>query len=1148
MTKTAKGALRAAMTAAVSTAVLMTALPALAQAEATQNQQEARRYDWNIPAQPLSRSISVVTETAGIQLFYNDAGRGRVRAPAVRGRFTVDEVLTRLTAGTGLTYRYSSPGVITIEHAPRDLTVEDDGSRVLGPVRVEGSQSSTFAYSGGPARGDGIAQLGGVRGQQDEEASGYRPNVATVGGIAPVAIEDIPRSVSVLTQEQIEKQNIHTIGDALRRLPGVAVIESGTPALATGARVVSRGFDVTRTQLDGGASRPLNIVGNGQLDLAAYERVELVRGPNSIFSGGGSPGGSLNLVRKRPGGAEALEITGTLGSFDRYGVQLDYSTPSLHGSPFAFRGVAAFSDQQFYYAKGAQTNALFYGIVDAPLGDKARFELGLQYTDVEQIAPYSGLFRYTGGDLITLDDYYLNFAPPWAGDNHSAIGLFSRLYINVRDDLDLQVGLDYERGEQDRRDVFYRFSFIEGSGLAPYGAFADAVRQTQDTSNLSFDIKLAGKTRLLGLDHAWFVAGELTESGAVPSENFGGASFSFTNVSEVRPGLDASAPNFLGRGAVLDPSGTTTRAGLVIGDVISWRDRVELSLSARRYFSETSTFAVSQGVESGLVEDIAVIEAQQGSGQANAEWAPSWSLAFKPFRNITLYGTRAEGREELSTPRYTVDGDILGPSTYENLEAGVKFATDRWLATLAYYDITQENVAEDVPGSVCPPSNTAFTPCYLDGGATIKSKGVDFELTGELFTGLNIAANYTWAEVESTVTGLNASSQTPVEAAQLFVDWSPSSTPRTSFRAGARYRGEVFESGYRIILDPDTGGFLDFFEYAFTEEPYLVFDLGVRHQLTDRISLDVYAENVTDEQYLSTISAFDRNFPGAPRTVTATLRWTPAQRLNVPGSTTGLAPFGDPADWYGAVETGLHASADLDVKADGPAQDGVTSVDWTFETEDRAIALARIGYRVSPKIRAEIEGAFRNANFTDIGGGAVAPFGVCSARFADRGAPFNCNEADGDLAGWSLMVNGLYDFGSEDAAVRPFVGVGLGVSLTAVDFAGKMEGIGLDTPWEFNQRRHAEEGIGGSSSRVALAYQLLAGVSWQVTEQATIDATWRYHAIPDLSWGSYNLDGVNGFPQLGEPWPALTPRLGDFSSAFTDHSLTVGLRWAFGVR
>lgn len=1125
---------------ALAAPIAMIATPAVAK-----TQQREQTYAFNIPAQPLPRALASVARTARLQLIFADGEPSGVQSRAIRGRMTATEAFSRLTAGTGYEAYYSAPGVVTLRPVP--AAVADDGSRVLGPVRVEGAQS-TFAYSGGPERGDGIAQLGGVRGGQDDEATGYRPNVASIAAGAPAAIEDIPRSISVLSQEQIQKQDIETLGDALRRLPGVAVVETNNSNLNEGAQVLSRGFAVRQIQIDGGASRPLNIVGNGLMELGAYERVELVRGPNGAFAGGGSPGGGLNLVRKRPGVTESLEISGTVGSFDRYGAQVDFSTPSLGGSAFAFRGVASVSDQNFFYENGAKRTALLYGVVDAPLGERARLELGAQYSRVNETAPYSGKYRYFEGPIIDFGGYYYNLSGAWSYDHSSNADVFARLYLDLMENLDLEVGFDLQTGEQTRERLTNSSPlFLEANGTAR-DARISAGFQSYETYNQSFNFKFFGTRSFWGLKHDFLLAGDLTESGSPQfNERYGAMSLTASDTADYLELIRGFQPVYLPFTAYGEINGTSSRTGLSISDTISWRDLVVLSLSARRNSVESSGANVAIS-DNGLPNSIHLPEAVNGSQTSEPGWLPNWSLAVKPWRNLTVYGTRAEGEEELLTPKFTVSGASLGPSTYENLEGGVKVATDRWLATLAYYDVTQNNVAEAIWGTVCPPSNSMSTPCYHDATQTVRSRGVDFEVSGEILAGLNLQANYNWGDFQITGGGGRAATQTPVHAGQIFVDWSPEFLPGTSLRGGLRYRSEVYQSGIRRVLDPVTLKVIASGPYDFTEEPYFLWDFGVRRQLTRNVALDLFVENITDVEYLSTISSVGGNFPGAPRTFTATLRWKADEGFLGSGSTTGRAPFGDPADWYASIDLGAHAAADLDATGDGPSQDGTTPVNWTFETQDGFAGAARIGYRFGPSLRGELEGSFRTTEFGDIGGGAAAPFGVCGASYADLGVAFDCDDALGDADAWALMANGLYDFGGEDGRFRPYLGVGLGVLKTSIDFSGKMEGIGLDTPWNYDGARKLQEAIGGDSSNMTFAYQLLAGLSYRLTPQATIDVTYRYFEAPEVRWSSFNLSGVGGYPEYGSPIFGLAERIGDFEAAYSDQSLTVGLRWAFGVR
>ena len=113
-----------AFTALVPLSVL--SQPALAQRPAD------RAYDLDIPAQTLARSLASLSTATGLQVVYADDEPLSVNAPAIKGRMTVEQALVRVTAGTGFTFRFSGPGVITLVK----LRKKADGDQVTGAVRV----------------------------------------------------------------------------------------------------------------------------------------------------------------------------------------------------------------------------------------------------------------------------------------------------------------------------------------------------------------------------------------------------------------------------------------------------------------------------------------------------------------------------------------------------------------------------------------------------------------------------------------------------------------------------------------------------------------------------------------------------------------------------------------------------------------------------------------------------------------------------------------------------------------------------------------------------------------------------------------------------------------------------------------------------
>ena len=89
-------------------------------------------------------------------------------------------------------------------------------------------------------------------------------------------------------------------------------------------RIVSRGFNIDNIQEDGVASSE-SITAQGTLgfskeftDLEFYDRVEVLRGVAGLTQSNGEPGGTVNLVRKRPGDELGINLGLSMGSWNNY--------------------------------------------------------------------------------------------------------------------------------------------------------------------------------------------------------------------------------------------------------------------------------------------------------------------------------------------------------------------------------------------------------------------------------------------------------------------------------------------------------------------------------------------------------------------------------------------------------------------------------------------------------------------------------------------------------------------------------------------------------------------------------------------------------------------------------------------------------------
>jgi len=129
-----------------------------------------------------------------------------------------------------------------------------------------------------------------------------------------------PASVSVISSDDLEQKQIERVSDALREVPGLSVVQTGTPGQLTS--VFTRGLNSAHTQvlLDG---IPINQGLAGQFDFANLttdniERIEVVRGPQSTIYGPRALAGVIQIFTKRGDGTPGITLSGEGGSYDTF--------------------------------------------------------------------------------------------------------------------------------------------------------------------------------------------------------------------------------------------------------------------------------------------------------------------------------------------------------------------------------------------------------------------------------------------------------------------------------------------------------------------------------------------------------------------------------------------------------------------------------------------------------------------------------------------------------------------------------------------------------------------------------------------------------------------------------------------------------------
>ncbi|MEM9099119.1 MAG: TonB-dependent receptor [Pseudomonadota bacterium] len=231
-----------------------------------------------IPAQSLASALARFNAETGLQVVA-PAELTRNRSSAVvDGVLTPEAALSALLAGTGLSYEVTSGGSYLITPAP-EAPLQADGPVTLNTLTVTA--------------------------RRFEES-----------------LQDVPGSVLVLPDEEIERSNITDLDDIVLRAPNVNSIEGGAP---TDAQLSIRGLS---NLISASGTGPTNGVYIDEViinptgrntglnpTLVDLERVEVLYGPQGTTYGRGTIGGAINYVTKKPTEAFEASIEGQAASF-----------------------------------------------------------------------------------------------------------------------------------------------------------------------------------------------------------------------------------------------------------------------------------------------------------------------------------------------------------------------------------------------------------------------------------------------------------------------------------------------------------------------------------------------------------------------------------------------------------------------------------------------------------------------------------------------------------------------------------------------------------------------------------------------------------------------------------------------------------------
>lgn len=802
---------------------------------------------YNIPAGPMATAVNQLAETGGIQAIYDtQVTQGRV-SKGLQGSYSTEAALQKLLSGTGLAYTLSD-GTVNIRSERNPIVP------VANPTQIEPSSDATLPkvtveadYSANdPVKTD------------DPRNKDYTTSYKSLTTKTDTPLFDSPFSLQVVPREVINDQRSATLKDALENVSGVrsnSNEQEGYSYMVRGFRVLN----LYRNSLLASIAVPTTF------ETANLESVQVLKGPSSILFGRVDPGGTINMVTKRPLDTPYHSLTQEFGSYGHFRTVWDSTAPLTADGSLAYRLTGSY--------ESSDTFRVFQNI------------------DRFFISP-SLLWKISDATEIKFDIQYLdNNSQSDTGfpalGNHPANIPIGRSFQEPNDPMDESHHVlgSYELTHQfnDDWEFHNRFQAIQTNlvklnvapvGLESNGILHRAVQYQQlDGEAYATNFDFTGKFDLLGSQHNVLVGFDLFRDSS---------DYAYTQLGTAE--LDESLVGF--NGNLYDEAIDIDIFNPVYGrvdpikysQVINTNDSAFFSRSGTEqygvYFQDHITLFDKLHILGGGRHDWATVTSafpDSFKGQADKDevseqqFSPRVGILYQPWTWLSLYGSWSNSFG-LNNGK-TASGDPLPPETAEQWEAGLKteLFDQRLTATLAFYHLTKNNILTADPSTPEDPNDVIAI-------GQARSQGVELDIVGQITDNIGIIGNYAYTDAEVTRdnSGLqgNKLATVPENSGRLFLTYD---FKNHSYLNGWRFGLGVTAVGARAGNNQNNFN-LPGYARLDTFAAYS-FKLG-----ESKITTQINIQNLTDKRYFSGTDVFFNSDPrqgiyvGSPITATGTVR------------------------------------------------------------------------------------------------------------------------------------------------------------------------------------------------------------------------------------------------------------------------------------
>ncbi len=666
-----------------------------------------------------------------------------------------------------------------------------------------------------------------------QPVKGYNAKKSRSATRTDTELRDTPQAITVIPQDLIKDQSIQSISQAVQYIPGVQ------SAQGEGNRdqIILRGNATTGDFFLDGLRDDVQTY----RDLYNTDRLEVLKGPNGMAFGRGGAGGAINRVSKQAGWDPVAEFMASYGAYDYKRVSGDFGQALNDEVAFRINGVYEDSGS---YRDGVDIER--FGVtptVTIRPDEKTKIVLSTEYFKDKRVAdrgvpsvngPGNSTRNNRPFDIGNEDIFFGNAS--LSPTETRTVAFSASIEHSFDNGIGVKNSTRYANYDKYYQNVFAR-SPVANNGTVQLGAYRDDTQR--DNLINQTDITYSLKT------------------GSVEHKLLAGAEFAVQD-TENRRLTPVGGENLAGT----VPSSNPTRSGVAF-TATSRNQQSDVTVAAF-YLQDQIIFSPQWQAIVGLRNDNFDTDYTNLVNNTNINvsdnlLAPRAGLIFKPVEPVSIYANYSVSYVPRAGDQLiglTVTNASFKPEKFINYEVGAKWDVNPNLAlTAAVYKLERENV------QITDPTNPS-QQILVDGQET---KGIELGITGNVTDNWSVFGGIAFQDGEITKqqgTGSGAI----LKGAEL------GQTPDRTLSLWNKYEiNDMWAVALGIVSTSDRYALSPTATTSTLLPGYTRYDAAIFAKFSEKLSLQVNLENLTNKEYALYAHNNNNITPGSPITGRATL-------------------------------------------------------------------------------------------------------------------------------------------------------------------------------------------------------------------------------------------------------------------------------------